>query len=155
VSLRFRNLDVSPAAPVESWPTEGVLAAVERGFLSDWRRIVAAVRRDPWGPVARRLEQALEVSEAYGTRPLLERALARARADAAVAERAEVARRVRALLDSSGLSRAAFAESIGTSAPRLSTYLSGKVAPSSTLLVRMERVAGVIDTLPQPPTARR
>jgi hypothetical protein len=155
VSLRFRNLDVTPAAPVESWPTEGVLAAVERGFLSDWRRIVAAVRRDPWGPVARRLEQALEVSEAYGTRPLLERALARARADAAVAERAEVARRVRALLDSSGLSRAAFAESIGTSAPRLSTYLSGKVAPSSTLLVRMERVAGVIDTLPQPPTARR
>jgi hypothetical protein len=155
VSLRFRNLDVTPAAPVESWPTEGVLAAVERGFLSDWRRIVAAVRRDPWGPVARRLEQALEVSEAYGTRPLLERALARARADAAAAERAEVARRVRALLDSSGLSRAAFAESIGTSAPRLSTYLSGKVAPSSTLLVRMERVAGVIDTLPQPPTARR
>jgi DNA-binding transcriptional regulator YiaG len=155
VSLRFRNLDVTPAAPVESWPTEGVLAAVERGFLSDWRRIVAAVRRDPWGPVARRLEQALEVSEAYGTRPLLERALARARADAAAAERAEVARRVRALLDSSGLSRAAFAESIGTSAPRLSTYLSGKVAPSSTLLVRMERVAGVIDTSPQPPTARR
>jgi DNA-binding transcriptional regulator YiaG len=155
VSLRFRNLNVTPAAPVESWPTEGVLAAVERGFLSDWRRIVAAVRRDPWGPVARRLEQALEVSEAYGTRPLLERALARARADAAAAERTEVARRVRALLDSSGLSRAAFAESIGTSAPRLSTYLSGKVAPSSTLLVRMERVAGVIDTLPQPPTARR
>jgi hypothetical protein len=155
VSLRFRNLDVTPAAPVETWPTEGVLAAVERGFLSDWRRIVAAVRRDPWGPVARRLEQALEVSEAYGTRPLLERALARARADAAAAERAEVARRVRALLDTSGLSRASFAESIGTSAPRLSTYLSGKVAPSSTLLVRMERVAGVTDTSPQPPTARR
>ena len=155
MSLRFRNVDVTPAAPVESWPTEGILAAIERGSLSDWRRIVAAVRRDPWGPVARRLEQALEVSEAYGTRPLLERALARARADATAAERTEVARRVRALLDASGLSRAAFAASIGTSAPRLSTYLSGKVAPSSTLLVRMERVAGVVDAAPRAPTAPR
>jgi DNA-binding transcriptional regulator YiaG len=155
VSLRFRNLDVTPAAPVETWPTEGFLAAIERGFLSDWRRIVAAVRRDPWGPVARRLEQALEVSEAYGTRPLLERALARARADAAAAERTEVARRVRALLDASGLSRAAFAASIGTSAPRLSTYLSGKVAPSSTLLVRMERIAGVGNASPEAATVPR
>ena len=39
------------------------------------------------------------------------------------------------------MTRGAFAEAIGTSASRLSTYLSGKVAPSSTLLVRMERVA--------------
>ncbi len=87
MSLRFRNLDITPSDPVETWPSEGVLAAVERGSLADWRRIVAAVRRDPWGPVARRLEQALEISEAYGTRPLLERALARARTDAAAAER--------------------------------------------------------------------
>jgi DNA-binding transcriptional regulator YiaG len=155
VSLRFRNLDVTPAAPVETWPTEAVLAAVERGFLADWRRIVAAVRRDPWGPLARRLEQALEISDAYGTRPLLERALARARTDAAAAERAEVARRVRAMLDASGLSRADFAAAIGTSASRLSTYLSGQVAPSSTMLVRMERVAGLWNAPPRAPTTQR
>lgn len=141
MSLRFRNLDVTPDAPVSSWPTEGVIAAVERGYLRDWRRLAAAVRADPWGPVARRLEDALAVSQPYGTAALLQRALEHARAAAEANERAEVARRVRALVAASGLTRAAFAEAIGTSAPRLSTYLNGKVAPSSTLLVRMERLA--------------
>lgn len=142
MTLRFRHLDVTPEAPVESWPTEGVLAALERGLLRDWRRIVAAVRADPWGPVARRLEDALAASRPYGTGALLERALARARTDAEAAERAEVGRRVRGFIEASGLSRAAFAEAIGTSPSRLSTYANGKVAPSSTLLLRMERIAG-------------
>lgn len=142
MTLRFRHVDVTPEAPVESWPTEGVLTALERGLLGDWRRIVAAVRTDPWGPVARRLEDALAASRPYGTAVLLERALARARADAEAAERAEVAHRVRGFIEASGLSRAAFAEAIGTSPSRLSTYASGKVAPASTLLVRMERIAG-------------
>lgn len=141
MTLRFRQLDVGPEAPVEEWPTEGVLAALERGGLSDWRRLAVAVRIDPWGPVARRLEDALAASRPYGAAPLMERILGRARRDAEVAERAEVARRVRTHLDDSGLDRAAFAEAIGTSTSRLSTYLTGKVAPSSTLLVRMERVA--------------
>ena len=142
MSLRFRNLDVTPDAPVTAWPTEGVIAAVERGSLRDWRRLAAAVRADPWGPVARRLEEALAVSQPYGTTVLLQRALDRTRAAAEADERTEVARRVRALVAASGLTGGAFAEAIGTSAPRLSTYLSGKVAPSSTMLVRMERVAG-------------
>lgn len=141
MTLRFRHLDVGPDAPVEDWPTEGVLAALERGGLSDWRRLAAAVRADPWGPVARRLEDALAASRPYGAAPLMERVLVHARRDAEVAERAEVARRVRAHLEASGLGRAAFAAAIGTSTSRLSTYLTGKVAPSSTLLVRMERVA--------------
>lgn len=141
MTLRFRHLDMGPDAPVAAWPTEGVLAALERGGLSDWRRLATAVRADPWGPVARRLEDALAASCAYGAAPLMERVLAHARRDAEAAERAEVARWVRSHLDASGLGRAAFTEAIGTSASRLSTYLSGKVAPSSTLLVRMDRVA--------------
>ncbi len=153
MTLRFRHVDVAPDAPVESWPTEGVLAAIERGLLGDWRRIVAAVRADPWGPVARRLEDALNASRPYGTAVLLERALSRARADAEAAERAEVARRVRGFIDASGLSRAGFAEAIGTSASRLSTYANGKVAPSSTLLVRMERFAARRRTDTPPPAA--
>jgi len=143
--LRFRNVDAAPADPVETWPFEGVLTAVERGTLTDWRRLAAAVRREPWGGVARDLEQALHVARPYGTAPLLERALERARRARALAEREEVARRVRAAIDDSGLDRAAFAERIGTSASRLSTYATGRVAPSSTLLVRMERLAAAND----------
>jgi DNA-binding transcriptional regulator YiaG len=139
--LRFRNVEASPADPVEAWPFEGVVTAVERGTLVDWRRMLDAVGRDPWGPVARDLEQALEVTRPYGTAPLLERALTRARAAAARAEREEVARRVRAAFEASGLGRAAFAERLGTSTSRLSTYLTGRVAPSSTMLVRIERLS--------------
>lgn len=139
--LRFRNVEAHPSDPVETWPFEAVLTAVERGTLADWRRLMEGVRRDPWGGVARDLGQALEVARPYGTAPLLERALERARQERARDERAEVARRVTAAIEASGLDRAAFAERIGTSTSRLSTYATGRVAPSSTLLVRMERLA--------------
>jgi transcriptional regulator with XRE-family HTH domain len=39
------------------------------------------------------------------------------------------------------MSKQDFAERIGTSRSRLSTYTSGKVVPSATLMVRMRRVA--------------
>lgn len=140
-ALRFRNIDADPRDPVSTWPTEGVIAALERGGLSDWRRLAAEIRRDPWGPVSRRLEDALQAVQPYGVHPMMERALLRARASAETEERAQVARRIHALWLSSGLDRAGFAQRIGTSASRLSTYLSGKVTPSAALLVRMERVA--------------
>ncbi|MFF5034571.1 helix-turn-helix domain-containing protein [Nocardia salmonicida] len=41
----------------------------------------------------------------------------------------------------SGLTSAEFAVAIGTSGSRLSTYMTGKVVPSSTLMVRIRRVA--------------
>lgn len=43
---------------------------------------------------------------------------------------------------STGLTDAEFARRVGTSASRLSTYLSGKVTPSSAMLVRIQRLAG-------------
>ncbi|MGH3781990.1 MAG: helix-turn-helix domain-containing protein [Pseudonocardiaceae bacterium] len=53
----------------------------------------------------------------------------------------DLAREVRSLVTSSGLTAAQFAEQLGTSASRLSTYSSGKVSPSAALMVRMRRVA--------------
>ena len=64
--LRFRNIDASPDDPVETWPQEGIEAALERGSLSDWRRIHRAVEHAPWGPVARSLEQVLTYCRPYG-----------------------------------------------------------------------------------------
>lgn len=139
--LAFRNLDASPDDPVETWPFEGIVAAVERGFLPDWRRLARAIAADPWGPVAQSVQEAVSLSHPYGTTELFEAVIARARRDAAEDERQEVAAEVARLLATSGLSRRTFAERIGTSASRLSTYLSGKVTPSASLLVRMRRVA--------------
>jgi transcriptional regulator with XRE-family HTH domain len=52
-----------------------------------------------------------------------------------------VAAEVRDIVGRSGLSKQDFAERIGTSRSRLSTYMSGKVVPSAALMVRMRRVA--------------
>jgi DNA-binding transcriptional regulator YiaG len=139
-ALKFRNIDASPADPVETWPFEGILAAVERGTLPDWRRLATAIRADPWGPVAQQVLEAVRLSRPYGTTELLEGVVARARELAVDSERAAVASEVRDLIDRSGLSQQDFAARIGTSRSRLSTYISGKVVPSAALMVRMRRV---------------
>lgn len=140
-SLKFRNLDASPDDPVETWPFEGILAAVERGTLPDWRRLAAAIDADPWGPVAEQVLQAVHLAEPYGTRQIMEMVVADARRVAASAERAAVAAEIGRLVERSGLSRREFASRIGTSTSRLSTYLSGKVTPSAALMVRMRHTA--------------
>jgi DNA-binding transcriptional regulator YiaG len=140
-ALKFRNVDASPDDPVETWPFEGILAAVERGTLPDWRRLAAAIRADPWGPVAQQVLEAIRLSHPYGTAELLEGVVTRARELAIDSEREEVASEVRDLVARSGLSKQDFAERIGTSRSRLSTYMSGKVVPSATLIVRMRRAA--------------
>ena len=38
--LAFRNLTITPDAPVSLWPTEAVQTALERGDLADWHRII-------------------------------------------------------------------------------------------------------------------
>jgi DNA-binding transcriptional regulator YiaG len=139
-ALKFRNITASVNDPVETWPFEGILTAVERGTLPDWRRLSAAVRADPWGPVAQQILEAVELARPYGTSDLLTNVIERARQDAADAERDEVAGEVRDLVNRSGLSRQDFAVRLGTSRPRLSTYMSGKVTPSASLMVRMRHV---------------
>ena len=71
-ALQFRNIEASPEDPVETWPFEGILAAVERGTLPDWRRLAEANDADPWGPVAQQVLEALSLSRPYGTAELLE-----------------------------------------------------------------------------------
>ena len=104
-ALKFRNVEASPDDPVETWPFEGILAAVERGTLPDWRRLAKAVSADPWGPVAQQVIEVLSLSRRYGTAELLEGVVARARQEASESERHEVAAEIRSLVDGSGLSR--------------------------------------------------
>lgn len=137
----MRNVDASPEDPVEAWPAEVVRAALERGGLAQWRRLAAVVSDDPWGPGARRVQEAVATDPPYGSGPLMDAILSDARAVAARSERETVAAEVRALVAGSGLTQAEFAGRIGTSASRLSTYLAGSVSPSAALMVRMRRAA--------------
>jgi hypothetical protein len=141
MALAFRNLTITPDAPVSVWPTEAVQIALERGDLDDWRRIVAECKRDPWGRTARQIEEVLSYSRPYGVAEAMEAVLARIRADVEAGEREDVAAEVRDAIAASGLSRVEFASRLGTSASRLSTYATGKVTPSATLMLRIRRLA--------------
>jgi DNA-binding transcriptional regulator YiaG len=147
--LAFRNLTITPDAPVSEWPTEAVQTALERGDLADWHRIVVALQADPWGKTARQVEEVLSYSRPYGIAEAIEAALARARQRTEASERTAVASEIREAVERSGLSQAEFASRIGTSASRLSTYASGKVTPSAMLMVRIRRVAGHHQTPPR------
>jgi len=139
--VEFRNVDASPEDDVRTWPYEALVAVIDRGLVGDWQPIFAELRRSPWGRVARRVEQYLSYREPDAVSTLFALAIERARADADQADRAEVAARVRDAVTRSGLTNAEFARLVGTSASRLSTYLSGKVTPSAAMLVRIQRAA--------------
>lgn len=141
MNLAFRNVEGSATMPVEEWPYEALVAAIERGSITDWLPLIRAIEQSPWGRVARRVEEYLGYAKPYGVGPLLSRSITRARATAEAREREAVAARVRSLTSASGLSSEQFARAIGTSRSRLSTYASGKVVPVATLLVRMETVS--------------
>ena len=141
MTVSFRNVDAAPSDPVATWPYEGLVTMIERGLIADWESLIAELRRSPWGPTARRVESYLGYAEPSATARLFTLILERARADAEADERAEVAARVRAAIATSGMTAAAFADAIGTSPSRLSTYASGRVVPSAALLLRMERHA--------------
>lgn len=91
--------------------------------------------------MARRVEQYLSYRELDGVSTLFALAIERARDDADQAARVEVVDRVRDAVSRSGLNNRQFAQLVGTSASRLSTYLNGKVTPSAAMLVRIERAA--------------
>lgn len=141
MALAFRNIDASPDDPVQTWPFDGVLTALERGGVDEWRRLAAAIQDDPWGQVARYVEQAVAIAHPYGVSEVMTDIVAEARRAAEESERAQVAAEVRHLIGASGWTQARFAAGLGTSPSRLSTYVTGSVVPSATLMVRMRRVA--------------
>ncbi|NYF98014.1 helix-turn-helix domain-containing protein [Janibacter cremeus] len=141
MTVAFRNVDVDPDAPVDTWPYEAIVTVIERGTIGDWLLLTRAIDADPWGVVARQVEDYLSYEAPYGVGPLLTRAVARARRQAEEAERVAVADEVRRLVADAGMTTAEFAGRIGTSRSRLSTYRSGRVVPSATMMHRMRRVS--------------
>ena len=139
--VAFRNVDASPTDDIRTWPYEALVAVIDRGLVPDWQPIFSELRRSPWGRVARRVERYLSYREPGATSTLFALAVEHARAEADRADRAQAAALVREAVDRSGLTKAEFAQLVGTSASRLSTYLNGKVTPSAAMLIRIERTA--------------
>jgi hypothetical protein len=130
-----------PDQPVEFWPTAAIRSALEAGDIATWKRIAAALKRDPYGRTARQVEEVLEGTRPYGISKALWEVLERARTHLEANERAEVARHVRLLIDRSGLGEQEFASRIGVSPEDLGTYLDGSISPTSALMIRMRRLS--------------
>jgi DNA-binding transcriptional regulator YiaG len=127
--------------PVEFWPTSAIRAALQGGDIATWKRIAAALKRDPYGRTARQVEEVLEGTRPYGISKALWEVLERARTHLEANERAEVARHVRLLIDRSGLEQQEFASRIGVSGQELTAYLDGNTSPSAALMIRMRRLS--------------
>jgi DNA-binding transcriptional regulator YiaG len=139
--LRFRNLDVDSSVSVEDWPAEAIETAIDRGTLCDWTRLADAIRRDPWGRVARVVETVVGWKEHYGVDALMERAIAKARADVTQSGRAAYAAQIRSWRQDAGMTLRELAQAAGTSASRLSDYENAKVAPTTDVLGRLRHAA--------------
>ena len=133
-----------PAAddrPVEFWPTSAIRAALETDDLTVWQRIVAAIKRDPFGRTARQVEEVLQTARPYGVSKALAEVLGRTREHLEANERAEVARHIHTMLDRSGLGQQEFASRIGVPNNDFAAYLSGETSPSASLMVRMRKLS--------------
>ena len=142
--VQFRNLTVTWSDPIDQWPYEAVVTTMERGLVSDWQPILKDLQARPFGRVARYVVDYAKNPEDEATAAFFLEALRRARLAQEDREQDEVIRRIRHAIEATGLSQAAFAETVGTSASRLSTYLSGHVTPSASMLVRMENTGRAV-----------
>jgi DNA-binding transcriptional regulator YiaG len=141
MTVRFRNLDFDPTQPLDEWPAEAIETVIDRGSLSDWRRLAAAIRQNPWGPAARTAETVASWGEHYGVDALIAGVLRCAREEVALRGRAEYAAQIRSWRARTGMTLRQFALAAGTSASRLSDYEHAKVAPTTDVLGRLEYVA--------------
>jgi hypothetical protein len=127
--------------PVEFWPTAAIRAALETDDLAVWQRIVAAIKRDPFGRTARQVEEVLQTARPYGVSKALAEVLQRTREHLEANERAEVARLIQTMLDRSGLGQHEFASRIGVPNDDFASYLRGETSPSASLMVRMRKLS--------------
>jgi DNA-binding transcriptional regulator YiaG len=144
MTVRFRNLDFDSTVPMDEWPAEAIETVIDRGSLSDWRRLADAIRLNPWGPAARTTETVIAWGEHYGVDALMSNVIRHAREDVARRGRAEYAAQIRAWRAQTGMTLRRFATAAGTSASRLSDYEHAKVAPTTDVLGRLRHVAATM-----------
>ena len=122
---------------------------VEKHGADRWRRILANIATNPWEPGG---PQVADLARSAGL-PAAARAIERCtqiyRARAEDSDKRAIAREIRRLVAVSGCSQREFAAYLGTSGPRLSTYVNGTVTPSATRMLRIKRVAAMLERRPR------
>jgi hypothetical protein len=65
-----RHVQYPSDTPAEELPSAAIIDTLERGDLDAWRPIAVSIARDPFGPLARRVERLLDAFPIYGASPL-------------------------------------------------------------------------------------
>ncbi len=141
MTVSFRNLNFDPSRPIDDWPAEAIETMIDRGSLSDWRRLAQAIRVNPWGPAARTAETVVSWGEHYGADALIADVIRRARAELTRRGRERYAAQIHEWRAASGMTLRELARAAGTSASRLSDYENAKVAPTTDVLGRLHYAA--------------
>lgn len=79
--LIHRHLDYPSDAAPEQWPVAAIVDLLDRGDLDDWKPLLAAIARDPFGPVAESVARLIDAFPMYGTSRLWRAYLERRRAN--------------------------------------------------------------------------
>lgn len=140
IDAPIRNVRFDPCAPISEWSVEVVETVLDRGSLSDWHLLAAEIRRQPWGNIARQVAEIISWGEHYGVDQLMSTIIERARQRFDDDARQRYAAQLRQRRLDAGLAQRELAQAAGTSASRLSAYENGTVAPTTTVLGRIEAV---------------
>lgn len=137
--------DVDPNAPARvPRDAEELAQIVEKRGADEWRRVLAIIAANPWGPEVTRLAELAREADLPAPASALEWCAKVYRKRFEEAERLEVAKEIRRLVAISGCSQRQFAQYIGTSPSRLSTYVNGLVTPSAAMMLRISRSASAL-----------
>lgn len=154
VALLLAGVDADRTLPIVRTTAE-LVGVVDGGSVLEWRHHLGMIAASPWSPYSQLL---VDLATEAG-RPLAAAVVARftevCRERNKEHEREYVAEEVRRLVVDSGTSQRLFAQWVGTSPSRLSTYASGTVTPSASLMLRMTRTSRLLQEREVPAPANR
>ncbi|MBM7520322.1 helix-turn-helix domain-containing protein [Nocardioides nitrophenolicus] len=137
-ALLFAGVDVETGTTHEVAAVRSALVAFARGgSVAAGRRALGRLAAEPWGPLAEELVEGADAADLE----IVETLVGWSREWRTDQDRRLVGRQVQRLVALSGVTQRQFAARIGTSPSRLSSYVTGSVTPSATLLLRMQRSA--------------
>ena len=152
VALLHEGIDADEFLPVVTTHAQ-LLGVIEDGSVLEWRHHLSMIVVSPWSPYARHLIDLSETIDRPQAAALIEQFTEVCRDRNKEHEREQVAEEVRRLVSASGITQRQFAKWVGTSPSRLSSYVSGSVTPSASLMLRMARTSRLLQErdVPQAP----
>uniref|UniRef100_UPI0016005E23 helix-turn-helix domain-containing protein n=1 Tax=Nocardioides stalactiti TaxID=2755356 RepID=UPI0016005E23 len=143
VALLAEGIDPDQSLPVIRTSAQ-LRGVVDGGSVLEWRHHLAMIAASPWSPYSDHLLDMALQAELPQVVAVVERFTELCRAQNKEREREQVADEVRRLVAASGVTQRQFAKWVGTSPSRLSTYVSGSVTPSASLMLRMTRTSRLL-----------